>query len=112
MMIKHEQGNCFVKCHAGESCGEYDIGVTPETLERLRELRLWHWRQALQCRRNAKVDREGECPLIEYINLMEAHANQHIKFVQTLNDFFPVGDTAEGDAALEVRAAAADKAGI
>lgn len=74
-----------------------------EQLDRLRELRLWHWRQALQCRNNAQTDRISDAPLPVYQELMDVHANRHIRFVQTLNDFFAMDDTAEADAAKAAR---------
>jgi hypothetical protein len=76
-------------------------------LERLRELRLWHWEQALHCRAEsqafaklAKVSASAKACNSMAGNWHEK-ANLHVKFVQTLNDFFPVGDTAENDAAEE-----------
>ena len=55
----------------------------------LRELSLYHWRTALYYRAQ---------------DLNES-ANFHIGFVQLLNDFFPVGDTAEQDAEIRNRKA-------
>ena len=54
----------------------------------LRELRLYHWQTALYFRS---------------LDLNES-ADFHIGFVQILNDFFPVGDTAEHDAEARDRA--------
>lgn len=60
-----------------------------ELSDRLRELRLWHWKEAQRWRRDADDYVEG---------LADKQAGKHLKFVQTLNDFFPIGDTAENDA--------------
>lgn len=48
-------------------------------LEGLRALRLWHWQQYQAERRQMQA------------------GTFHLKQVQLLNDFFPIGDTAEGD---------------
>ena len=63
--------------------------------DKLRNLRLWHWREAMHYRKRAKVWRQRGKSDME--REMDERANQHIKFVQTLNDFFPMGDTAEQD---------------
>jgi hypothetical protein len=68
--------------------------VLTDALPRLRELRLWHWQQAMECRAKGKMAREARTPMPSF----DDRANQHIKFVQTLNDFFPMGDNAERDA--------------
>lgn len=66
----------------------------------LRALRLWHWKQAMDARQDTR-DAERYRPYA--IRIFEATVGFHIKAVQTLNDFFPVGDTAEDDAAREAR---------
>jgi hypothetical protein len=78
------------------------IKVPHDAQERLRALRLWHWREALKWRDSAR--RIG-LELYEHEKKTDGRytyqnglADQHIKFVQTLNDFFPVGDNAESDA--------------
>lgn len=63
--------------------------------EEMRALRLWHWRGVLYNRdaqayylrndKHAAAERRGRI------------ADMHVKHVQTLNDFFEVGDTAERD---------------
>jgi len=59
--------------------------------KRLRVLRLWHWEKALQARR--EMDDQ-----FMVSNSRDAY-NFHMAAVQTLNDFFSIGDTAERDAA-------------
>jgi len=61
------------------------ISIAESCLKQLRALRLWHWNElqkALMPDNNGRINK-----------------TQHIKFIQTLNDFFPIGDTAEKDAA-------------
>lgn len=76
---------------------------TPQ-LTRLRELRLWHWSSLLAYRNEAATCvMLGENSRVDYWNaksqIANRKANEHMKFVQTLNDFFPSEDTAEKDAA-------------
>jgi hypothetical protein len=71
------------------------IPVDAPTLQRLREIRLYHWRWMMT---NAKArdafERKGD----RYAAKEFAHkASEHLGFVQSLNDFFPIGDTAERD---------------
>ena len=61
--------------------------------EALRPIRLWHWKQ-VGIRRNYAALAFSQ----KERNVHNAKANQHMKFVQQLNDFFPAGDTAEQDA--------------
>lgn len=75
--------------------------VRPLELDKLRELRLWHWNKVLTnsryivwCNRQGRPYTESQSYKLKVMD----HAN-HMRFVQTLNDFFPVGDTAEKDAA-------------
>jgi hypothetical protein len=70
--------------------------VAPEQLAQVRELRLWHWMRVVQNRHLAQRAASGT--MIREYNLQ---ADQHLKFVQVLNDFFPIGDTAEQDAQKE-----------
>lgn len=81
------------------------ITITNETLVRLRTLRLWHWREALSYRRQAEAaDKRTGVGDKRYAGQMRAiatvknlQADTHIFAVQTLNDFFAPGDTAERD---------------
>lgn len=69
-------------------------------LARLRELRLWHWEK---CQVNRRVVNlvEGCEHQTEYKRMVAENCHKkadfHMKQVQLLNEFFPVGDTAEGD---------------
>lgn len=68
--------------------------LPPEARERLRELRLWHWKQCGMHRRASVNPKRSR--VLQQMN--EAQADFHLKQIQTLNDFFPViGDTAERD---------------
>lgn len=62
-----------------------------DALLRLRALRLWHYRQLLAARRMAQ-----RVPSVEAVRY-NAEASTHLGFVQSLNDFFANGDTAEHD---------------
>jgi hypothetical protein len=50
----------------------------------LREMRLWHWRQMLQHRALAKLGPR------DVAAGFDESANRHMRFVQALNDAFPV----------------------
>lgn len=77
----------------------------------LRELRLWHWRKVLAYRAAALTEEAAaatwEAEHVGYAcryrrnRARNAHkrANWHLGAVQVLNDHFPLGDTAEQDAA-------------
>lgn len=67
--------------------------TNPDALARLRELRSHHWRELIKARHNAQRAATGS-------QAMRYHedANTHLRFVQTLNDYFEAGDTAEADA--------------
>lgn len=67
--------------------------VAAETLQRLREARLWHWKQVLSQRKMA--EEWNNSILAAAFNTL---ANFHLGHVQTLNEFFEIGDTAEKDA--------------
>lgn len=81
--------------------------ITTGTLDRLRKLRLWHWGQVLywrelQRRANDTADRLADrwtlaAPWAKLANERAGHAMQHLSAVQLLNEFFPIGDTAEVD---------------
>lgn len=69
-------------------------------LSDMRKLRLWHWKQVII---NREVANEGcgclQCSAVKHIH--DRIADQHIGYVQTLNNFFESGDTAERDAYKE-----------
>lgn len=77
------------------------------TLPRLRALRLMHWRAAMLSRKQGEAAAfmaQNKGANAKYRAQMQAtadqrniEANAHISFVQTLNEFFPLGDTAEQD---------------
>lgn len=92
------------------------ITVTSETIRRLRSLRLWHWREALSRRAQAQAaeqraeavaDARYAAQMRHVAALRNSEADSHIHAVQTLNDFFPAGETAEQDDAAERAAASA-----
>lgn len=72
-------------------------------LDRLRALRLWHWRLGLKHRSGQDTlealaaDRKSGS-LKDCIRTYREAANVHFTAVQTLNEFFEIGDTAERDA--------------
>lgn len=79
-------------------CGQHAF------IERLRELRLWHWKLGLK-HRQLQYDLEAQqgtrkksSSLKDCIKTYSDAANVHFTAVQTLNEFFPIGDTAERDA--------------
>lgn len=78
-----------------------NIEISEEQLDRLRALRLWHWSQAMLARRMATFGEKGAFgKFIEHklrCKNLNAEADFHIQQVQTLNDFFDAGDTAEQD---------------
>lgn len=68
-------------------------------MERLRPIRLHHWREYLhECRRE-KAYTSFKAP--KHAEAAHARATFHMHAVQTLNDFFPIGDTAERDSEKE-----------
>lgn len=73
--------------------GEPNYRCWPDLEKRLRALRLWHWRECLSIRDTAQ-QLDGPEWLKDNMNL---DADFHLAQVQLLNEFFPVGDTAEGD---------------
>lgn len=62
--------------------------------EALRPLRLWHFQQMTAARERAQV-----CPSTTECMKQNTLADKHLTFVQVLNEFFMVSDTAEADAA-------------
>lgn len=86
---------------------------TPEklyqVLKGLRKLRLYHWKMVLRCSRSiAGLERQIETDKklklsmpreAENLILAKASHRFHMEQVQFLNEFFAIGDTAEGDAA-------------
>lgn len=72
--------------------------VEPMLRERLRALRLWHWQQAMKYR-EAQRDLEAfkNRSLRDCIKRYDQQVNIHLTAVQTLNEFFEIGDTAESD---------------
>lgn len=77
----------------------FDITLTPAVDKvAIRTLRLWHWKHV--CRYADKLcdPRLGRVKHREYTNLH----GLHMRAVQALNDLFPIGDTAERDAEVEL----------
>jgi len=62
-------------------------------LDGVRHLRLYHWREAMKLR---AYEQSKEDPRIKM--RAERKIGFHLKQVVLLNDFFPMGDTAEQDA--------------
>lgn len=67
--------------------------MAEQILHRLRELRLYHYRAMLTLRAYANDDGLEPGHRKHY----NKRANMHLGFVQTLNDYFPLGDNAEQD---------------
>lgn len=63
--------------------------------ERLRALRLWHWKECQRFRVMSETFGRDNGVGKHY----EKWANFHLEAVQTLNDYFPSLDTAEKDVA-------------
>lgn len=78
------------------------IPISPTSLNRLRELRLWHWRQFIKLGKWAH-GHENASPQfnspkrVQLAKTFREGSNFHIMQVQLLNDFFPIDDTAEKD---------------
>lgn len=77
--------------------------LTDFQLKLLRELRLHHWKESVKLRQWANRHMETSPQYMSKeiqrkADLFNAHSNFHICQVQLLNDFFPIGDTAERDA--------------
>lgn len=78
------------------------MNITYATIERLRKLRLWHWHMAMRHRKaeNELIEikaKHGGSSLKSCIKTYSEAANLHLTAVQTLNEFFEIGDTAEQD---------------
>lgn len=82
-------------------CGQHNF------LTRLRELRLWHWKLGLKHRQlqydleALQATRKKSSSLQDCVKTYKDACNVHFTAVQTLNEFFPIGDTAERDAENE-----------
>ena len=76
-----------------ERAVSFDLARAPALLEGLRDLRLYHWQAVLRLRVYA-ADVDMRKSDSEHYN---KRANFHLSQVQLLNDFFPIGDTAERD---------------
>ncbi len=70
----------------------HGIELNNDHIQDVRELRLWHWSRVLAERLNEKT-----AIGITISMIFKERANFHLRQVQTLNMFFPVGDTAEKD---------------
>lgn len=76
----------------------YQALVDPLLSSRLRALRLWHWRKAMKFREAQRDLEEFKSRSIkDCIKNYDKFANEHLTAVQTLNEFFDIGDTAERD---------------
>lgn len=64
--------------------------LKPEVVDGLRDLRLYHWQAVLRLRTYADMRKSDS----EHYH---KRANFHLGQVQLLNEFFPIGDTAERD---------------
>lgn len=74
------------------------VPVPAELLKSLRELRLWHWREVLSLRSKANLQRKYRSNVGDMMAAaFDRQANKHLGHVQTLNEFFAIGDTAERD---------------
>lgn len=69
--------------------------IDEEQLAVLRAMRLYHWKRVLKLRRVAN----GCVPDTKPARYWHKLANTHMGYVQQLNCFFDLGDTAEHDAA-------------
>lgn len=70
-----------------------------EALDKLRPVRLYHWRAVVRAQRHAagcRKDRKHGAA-----KQYEERAANHMKHVQALNAFFPAGDTADNDLSRE-----------
>lgn len=78
-----------------EPCRAVGLVVDKAQFTRLRELRHHHWRLAIDASPR-RYDKRASRHTVEKWNAQWA---LHMGFVQALNAFFPLGDTAERDAA-------------
>jgi hypothetical protein len=67
-------------------------------LSMLRHMRLWHWKALIEHRALERVyqDKLG-IGSAEKGDMHRTQGNLHLGYVQVLNNFFPMGDNAEGD---------------
>lgn len=81
--------------------------ITQASLDGLRAIRLHHWRKVENTRHmqnmlDANITKGGTQKQLELWIVqrrrMSADWKLHMGYVQTLNDFFDIGDTAERDA--------------
>lgn len=75
-----------------------DQKIDPEIVRNtMRPIRLYHWVKVLKHRQISR-DASGSSNLGNRIaDSHEKIANQHLGFVQALNEYFEIGDTAERD---------------
>lgn len=66
------------------------------TPHRLRELRLYHYRLMVAYRAKARHNEAGQGGLLVTEDF-DRKANMHLGFVQVLDTYFTLGDTAEKD---------------
>lgn len=76
-----------------EQAASIDLVAEVGRLDGMRALRLWHW-QAVVRLRTYGDDADMRKSDSEHYN---KRADWHLTQVQLLNDFFPIGDTAEHD---------------
>ncbi|PLP96948.1 hypothetical protein [Cupriavidus pauculus] len=69
-----------------------------EALNKLRPVRLYHWRAVVRARRHAAACRKERKH--GAAKQYEERAVNHMKHVQALDAFFPAGDTADKDLRL------------
>lgn len=83
VQLQEPVSGCGIDCH----CPHWN------RLQDLRKVRLYHWNCAINITAHAVWVRKNT---LSHLN--KAHAT-HMTFVQILNQFFDIGDTAEKDAA-------------
>ena len=84
----------FCNQWGGEDCTTEEVPtMQPYIVEGLRALRLHHWQAVLNLRSYA-ADADMRKSDSKHYN---KRADFHLTQVQLLNDFFPIGDTAERD---------------
>lgn len=72
--------------------------VDPLVKMKLRGIRLWHWQQAMKYRAAQRhLETFNSRSLRDCIKRYDEAASVHLSAVQTLNEFFDIGDTAEQD---------------
>lgn len=73
--------------------------IQVQLLDGLRLLRLDHWLRTLELRKCADDIRRSSVAKenANHIKYYDKRANYHLSQVQLLNEFFPIGDTAEKD---------------